>query len=778
MTDIYLLPNEVKNRWQPWLDRSEVTTLQRQCVQRVIGYTLPPVCCMTLLKAATAYDMDHSEAPTLPIVQAFVKQVHLEAASSRPSKQAFALNNAMTNPDHLGGESRLRTLCRQQISVWFSTVATNAQASLYYSHLIQCRGILEILCESQNAEATGITQRLSYLVRLAGSHDLSYQISQTSNYYQLFLDISEGHRQPGVAVRNVTQRKSSSRRQTRDSWHDQRLSELKNTVPTASYRPATLSDHNSVDNSPDEAQQCGMRAVTNQNRSSNGDEAPIAFQRQEFSTFTPQDDQLLVRRIVRASATSAIAHECDLQRLPAERILQLLGSDMSAIQRTTVLLLVATGLPVSRLTTLRTAEECFMQPGSTLPEDDGVRWEPVSATLAYRLTDGPEDDPATANRWLVLKLPRHMGDSLTDILDRGPHDTLVFGPIFKRLSRYLKRYSRNRPGVNITSNRLAASSWSWRRAYSRDDVSAQWLSGTIGLGLSAPSSYRRVERLELQETFNQILMALGVSLDSDTPSLSSLIAGVSQTSGSPHAVSPGEFKTVLAALRRAVGHAHAERRHPSCRGVQGRYALIALAQRLAAHTYLSWLLATGTRPVGSASQNRLSGTRMWIRDKASSRGEESRVVPIVSSIVDALNRHQRWTTHAIAEWQLLGGSIEDQRSARRDTPAWFIPGRGKAILVVRDIQHRDLPPLLASLPSLPASVSNWPANVTRHSVTTWLRHRCADADIDTLLGHAHSGVSITSPRASARIGPQSALRRALRDWLGACGYTALAWEAL
>ena len=521
-----------------------------------------------------------------------------------------------------------------------------------------------------------------------------------------------------------------------------------------------------------------MRAVTNQNRSSDGDEAPIAFQRQEFSTFTPQDDQLLVRRIVRASATSAIAHECDLQRLPAERILQLLGSDMSAIQRTTVLLLVATGLPVSRLTTLRTAEECFMQPGSTLPEDDGVRWEPVSATLAYRVTDGPSDDPATANRWLVLRLPKPMGDSLTTALRVDATTDKIFVPIFKRLTRYLRRYSSDRPGVNITPNRLAASSWAWRRPMSRDDVSAQWLSGTLGLGLSAPSAYRRVERLELQQTFDMILNALGVSVDRDTPSLSPLIAGISKTAGSPHAVSPSAFKPVLEELRRAVGDTHAQRRHPRFRGVQGRDVWIMLAQRLAAHTYLSMLLATGTRPVGPATQNRLSGTRMWIRDKASSRGEESRVIPIASSIGDALNQYQRWTTQAIAEWQRLGGVVEDQRSARRDTPAWFSSGRGKGTLVVRDIQHRDLPPLLASLPSLSTSVSHWPDNVTRHSITTWLRHRCADADIDALLGHAHSGVSTTSPRASACIGSQSALRQALSDWMTACGYRPIAWETL
>lgn len=778
MSDITLLPDEIKNSWQPWLDQPDVTPLQRQCVRRVIGYTLPPPCHASLLRAAETYDRDHSEEMTLPIVKAFVTQVGLETAALRPSKQAYSLFNAMTHSAHLGGESSLRTLCRQQISAWFSRVSADAQSTLYYSHLIKCRSILEILCQSQSAEAAGITQRLGFLVRLAGNSELASRIAQKPDYYQLFLDISEGHREPGVRIRNVTHRESGSRRQPRDIWHDQVLSQLKKAIPATSYKQVTLGDHLSDDASTAEAHQCGMRAITNSRSATDDDETSVVFQRQQFSTFTPSDDQLLVRRIVRASATSAIAHESDLHRLPPERILSVLESDMSAIQRTTVLLLVATGLPVSRLATLRLAEASFMQPGSTLPDDDDPRWEPVSATLAYRLTDGPSDAPATANRWVVLRLPRYMGDSLTKALEVDASAEKVFAPVLKQLTRYLRRYSRNRPGVNITPNRLAASSWAWRRPMSHDDVSVQWLSGTLGLGLSAPAAYRRVGRQELQQTFDHVLIALGVSLDRDTPSLSPLIAGISKTAGSPHAVSPGEFKPVLEALRQAVGHAHAERRHPRCRGLQGRDALVVLAQRLAAHTYLGWLLATGTRPVGPATQNRLSHTRMWIRDKASARGDESRVIPIVSSISDALHCHQRWTTHAMAEWRRLGGVVEDQRSARRDTPAWFSPGRGKTTLVVRDIQHRDLPPLLASLSSLPAHVHHWPDNVTRHSLATWLRHRCCDADIDALLGHANSGVSITSPRASARIGSQNGLRRALREWLSVCGYTALAWETL
>tara|TARA_R110000796_G_scaffold181286_2_gene297783 strand:+ start:2122 stop:4458 length:2337 start_codon:yes stop_codon:yes gene_type:complete len=778
MSDITLLPDKIKSGWQPWLDQPAVTPMQRLCVRRVIRYTLPPSCRVSLLSAAETYDMDHVEDKTMPIVQAFIKQVGLETASSRLSKQAYPLFTALTDPNHLGGQSSLRTLCRQQISAWFSNVATDAQATLYYSHLIKCRSILEIVCESQNAEAAGITQRLGFLISLAGSSELASRIAQKADYYQLFLDICEVHREAGVRIRNVTNRESGSRRQPHDIWHDQILCQLKKATPTASYKRVTLDDHVSDDDYPIEAQQCGMRAINNARDATVDDETAIAFQRQQFSTFTPSDDQLLVRHIVRASATSTIAHDCDLHRLPPERILSVLESDMSAVQRTIVLLLVATGLPVSRLSSLRSAEACFMQLGSTLPDDDAPRLEPVSRTLAYRLTDGPLDAATNANRWVVLRLPRHMGDSLTTVLDGDTPADKVFTTILQRLTSYLRRYSRARPGVNITPNRLAASSWAWRRPMSRDDVSAQWLRGTLGLGLSAPAAYRRVDRLELQQTFDQVLRALGVPLDHETPSLSPLIAGISKTAGSPHAVPQDAFKPVLDTLRREVGDAHLERRHPLCRGLQGRDALVALAQRLAAHTYFSWLLATGTRPVGPAAQNRLSGTRMWIRDKASGQGNESRVIPIVSSISDALKRHQRWTTHAIAEWQRLGGMVEDQRSTRRDTPAWFSPGRGKTTLVVRDIQHRDLPPLLASLPSLPASVSHWPDNVTRHSLATWLRYRCPDADIDALLGHAHSGVSITSLSASARIGSQSALRRALRDWLNACGYNALAWEAL
>lgn len=776
-----LLPDDIKQSWKNWLDQADMGPLQRQSIEKVVDYALPPVCYVSVLSAATVFDRDHPEDNTVDSIQTGLARAPLDHAQDRPSKISYPLFYTLTHTAHLGANTPLNTLCRQQMSDWFAHVSIKARAGLYYQHLIKCRHIFEILCQANIDSASNITQRLGFLVRLASSSELASRIDTKPDSYQLFCEFSERHRDPGVRVRRFTSRQVSSGRRAHDRWHDQHLSTLKNVTTSAADALVLRVDHDSDkdDVAKRDKQPCGIRAVPSPHRASADDDTlPADFQRPQFSTLTPHDDQVLVRHLVRAAASATIAHESDLQRLPAERITALLDSDMSDLQRAMVLLLIATGLPVKRLTTLRLAQTDFMQPGSTLPSDQAPRWIPTYQTLAYRLTDGPAENPVVANRWIVLRLPAGVGDHLTILLSEAGGDENNVVTAMRCLKRFLTRYSRERTGVNMTPNRLVASSWTWRRAAARDDVAAQWLSGTLGLGLSAPAAYRRVARQELQDTFDQVLTMLGVPVDRGPSRISPLLVGWNEWAGSTYALSPSAFVPVFRTLRTAVGDAYIAQQHPLNRGVAGRDAWVDLAQRLAAHTYLGLLLATGTRPVGPSTQHRFSGSRMWIRDKASSQGNESRVVPIVPPIGNALHCHRHWATKTMAKWQHLGGVIKDLRSGQRDTPAWFSPGRGKNTLIIRDLQHRDVACLLSHLPSLPASVAQWPDNVARHSLASWLRVRCTDADIDMLLGHARGGVTMTLSHASASVEPQRALRRALTEWIGVCGYHALAWEAL
>ncbi|WP_280564183.1 hypothetical protein [Chromohalobacter sp. 48-RD10] len=791
MSNKHLTPSDIIQDWREALTRQSLDDVTYSQVMHIIEYTLPPVSATAISKSVDIYHIDHDTTSPQDF-QNLLK--YLPQSLPRRIATRFPLFVAMTSPQHLGIKgSLIAQLGRRLLNEWFADVSDNIKASLYYDHLLSIRRVLSLATEADKPESGLGDNASNTLISLLGSEKMSHQVSKVQADYELFLDFAKDRRKPGVPIRHITERKVGKRRAVkRDQWQASHLEKLAeaSTCPPRHRLDPEQKDRPSIGDIPEEAVQWGIQ-VRDISSAASDDEAEVVFQRQTPSILTPRDDIQLVRHVIRASATDNLATIHDVHRLPHERIRTILNAELPDDLRVFTLLLLSTGMPMERLNRLCHAEEHLWQAGSTLPDDNAPRWDPINATLSYRLADGPRDHAATANRWITLRLPRQMSTWLTtslvkaeaDINEPGraavSHGTRVrpFKSTAARLNRWLKKRYANTPGLTPTAHRLRASSWLWRRPHARDDISAQMLTGRVGLGLSAPAAYRRIDRHEIQSTFVHTLAALGmptqlsdVPVSFQTPSLGA--------NGSPEALLPQSFAPVFEALRAALAPALSEWRQWRPGTPLPRQPLSRVAELTAAHTYLCWLLATGARPIGQESHNRLSQDMMWIRDKASGRGDESRVIPLIQPASNALNQHAAWTAARLSEWQRCGGILDDCRSSHLDTPAWLSLGRRANTMKLREMSHADFTNIIATLPGLTDDPLGWPSNVTRHSLASWLRHHRPASEIDAMLGHNHYGQGLTAPHATAAIGKQRELRQALQQWLQHTGYEPLPWKVL
>lgn len=143
---------------------------------------------------------------------------------------------------------------------------------------------------------------------------------------------------------------------------------------------------------------------------------------------------------------------------------------------------------------------------------------------------------------------------------------------------------------------------------------------------------------------------------------------------------------------------------------------------------------------------------------------------MLTDIKKSLFKLQHWTDYLLHQLKNQNTIVDDRRTHGRNTPAWLlVPARGRR-LVLRDMTWSDLRSLSLT------NTAGLADNVARHSLTSWLRERVTDAEVDALLGHALNGRSLSSPRAAATINQEGQLRRQLTEWLRQCGYKPLKWE--
>lgn len=770
-------PHEIRGKWREALGSSDLlqNDVDVDAIMRIVAYAQPPLSIATLKQAAALLQLDPD-----PLSDRVLATLTTSIAGEEPKHigSNYPVYYALVTPRFLGLHAcPVAELGRQLISEWFSDVSLQSLTSRhnFYNHVLAARDvIMAVIHADWPANEEEMTPADFFLAAI--SNDLLYAQRQQlaeNRKYEIFTLLAAGSLKPGEKIREAKGPGGSGqkRKKKQDVWHDKRVKQLadKSRPPSqhVTTRPDERSDIKGAIAGDPELRTVGMKQAAS---SKDGSAEAVTLQRDTPSALTHGDDSHIVRRWAKGAAASSLAAMTDLSRLHTEQIDAVLATPLQPLERSFAILLLSTGLPTKRLMRLTTTENIGL---AQKEQRDEPYWCSVQRMLYYRLLDGPSaSTSAPETQWIQLRLPEELATTLSEF-SLLPSGQRPFRQIRARLNRKMKKHFRHRAGIAPTANRLSATSWLYCRPNAIDDVAATALSGQFNLDLAAPAAYRQVARAEIQRVFDDTLQRLQISPDApcthptqhDVPP-----SDCHAMMGSAVACPPEAFATIFQELRDGMLAPIRELSRWWSGAQFPKKALVTLYQHIAAHELLAWLLSTGARPIGLRSENRMGSQMQWLHDKNSARGIESRVVPLLTEIRNSAHSLHRWTLSLLNVMKAHGIPFKDQRTSKRDTPAWLLAPRRGNTLVLRDMTSSDMTSLF--------SVTEWPSNTTRHAVATWLRHRVPDATVDQLLGHARHDRSLSSPRAGTSTHQQPKLRRELSDWLIQCGYRQLDWERM
>ena len=768
-------PQEIRAQWREALGSSDLSQNDIDVIMRIVAYAQPPVSIPTLKKAAQIVPETLSDHD-LAMLKTSIANVEPKHIGSN-----YPVYYALITPRYLGRCScPIAQMGRQLISDWFCDISQKTLTSHhnFYNHVLATRDVVMAVINADWPANDGNMTPADYF-QAAISNDLLYtqrKQLEKKRKYEIFTLLAAGSLKPGEKKRDDNgPGGNGKKRQIRkiDVWHDKRVKQLagKSTPPSKNVatRPDERSDVTASIAADPELRALGMQHKATTSKTGEHSEN-VTLQRDTPSALTRGDDGHIVRRWAKGAPASSIAAMTDLSRLHTEQVDAVLAAPLQPLERTFAVLLLSTGLPTKRLMRLTTSEDIDL---AQRQQRDAPYWCPMQGILYYRLLDGPSaSTSAPETQWIHLRLPPELATTISDqslsLTGQRP-----FRQIRARLNRKLKRHFRQRAGIIPTANRLSATSWLYIRPHAIDDVAATALSGQFNLDLAAPAAYRQIARAEIQRVFDDTLHSLSISPEAPCKHPTQHDVKPSDCyamMGSALACPPKAFAILFQEFRNGMIAPTGELSRWWSGVPFPKEALVTLYQHIAAHELLAWLLSTGARPIGQRSENRLGNQMQWVHDKDSARGIESRVLPLLKEIRDSANSLHRWTQSLLHVMEAHGIPFKDQRTSKRDTPAWLLTPRRGNTLVLRDMTSSDMTSLF--------SVTEWPSNTTRHAVATWLRQRVPDATVDQLLGHARHGRTLSSPRADTSIGHQPQLRGELSDWLTQCGYRQLDWERM
>lgn len=785
MIEVRPFPHEIRETWQAIIDPADLTSDEKERLMSIVNYAQPPASISTLTQAAALYAVDVCVCDITPAIKILEKSGMMTHEIQNRLGTNFPVFYALTNHLQLNQPSSvLAHQARIFMSDFFKDVEQTQLISRgnFYYHVLAARDIIKLLINADYPKNRQDIKFSEYLLNAIKSDAFyAYRRKEIEDKIKVFTMLINGVLNPGEKSQDYKGggRGSGTKITIKnDPWHDKRLSQLANAPPPPRGLMREAHDINITSFDADDVLEAYTVRLcpTPDNKCVEAlEEASehITLQRATTSTLTPRDDSQLTRRFTLGAPTTTLSSITDISRLTPEHIHDVISLPMDALTHTYAILLLSTGLPAQRLMKLVVSQH--LDAVILDQYDERPHYCPSAGVLCYRLLDGPSvRSNAPESLWVSLNLPA----SLAIALGGHKSDQYSQRPFFGargRLNKQLRRHFRKKPGISPTANRLSASSWLYRRPHAVDDVAAATLAGQFGLALAAPAAYRQLPGNEIQQLFNDTLKNLGVT-DSTSPTASDQnfvrMPIPNSPVGSAVAHSSDAFVPIFQEIRAAMRAPQSEIAHWWLGMPFPIDALVTLYQLVATHELLAWQLSSGARPIGANSENRVGQKNQWVHDKNSARGTESRVIPLLTHIRDGLCSLQRWITSLIHITATEGIIVEDRRTAKRDTPAWMWIPKQSQRLVLRDMSWSDISSL--PLPSLPA----WPNNVTRHSLTSWLRHRVPDATVDALLGHARHGRMLSSPRAEASIGEQTQLRRALQTWLKECGYQPLDWSRM
>lgn len=777
----YRLPKDIIADWEGVLDAGTLLPQEREVVWQLVQRFLPPLAARALEHCHALWLEDVSPQDGVAAfgrdaLRDAAHRLHLPVPLPRNILTAYPLFGACTSARHLGRAGAGYVAARQVLCAWFSQVPRGATRSMYYTDVHMCRDALRLVARTflpDKASQTSLPrQLLNAMDALGDGPARTGEDVKIERYRNILLE----ERWPAVPAKyqpEGTERNAGTRIVRDETAHlhisrplrpcgrsrqaalerlEEKLEDV--VVPTdggAVYRPVGIPR-----GGPTEA----------------ADSDDIDHVRRvRPSALTPEDDEQMVRRAARIAPTTTLVAVTDFHRLPTARVVEALAALAEGEDADWAMawLLLATGLSDRRLSMLRVSP--------ILPDGEAPHLCPKAGSLRVRLLDGPAPAGDAANCVVSLVLPMATADALTA---QGEWPLV---DVRARLAKRLRSVFANSPGPAPTPARLAATAPLWIRPLAVDDVAAKALSGRFGVALAAPAAYRRFGTGELQALFEATTVALRTALLAQDPvgrGVEERVAALSFPPprpaglvGSARAKPASHFAPLFQAIDGAARSVEDAWTRQRGRGRIEVPTVLSALRLQCAYTYLTWLLATGARPVGPKSKAVDLGWGAWISDKASGQFLEARVVPVPAVLRHQLEALQETQAAVVRVLSVAGCRPTDHRPRERKFLPSFIRLSGRRGLW-RVFEHVDFEAVLAEV--LPEVEEPFARNATRHCVASTLRDIVPSSALHTMLGHVPGGRNLLSPVATAPLTPWQALLRPSEKLLREAGFRLLAFR--
>lgn len=463
----------------------------------------------------------------------------------------------------------------------------------------------------------------------------------------------------------------------------------------------------------------------------------------------------LIRRQHAFSLRGALKNTCDVHRLTASALSWSLNQVEDSAGMVFLILLILGWQP-------RDAEKLWIARADA--ETDQTRVPTVTTgTQCLSLPIVGSGQSRTAHR-LNLVVSGRLKAAVAK-LDEG----YPLAGLRDRLNRRWKQqWPAQRSGLRPTCDRVRAAGWLVVRPHCDNDMQAQMFSGRLDFATTVAATYRQVEPGEMQRIWENVLHSLG--LGGETSDAMNIYLGMEPV---PVLGSRNRLDwPMVRRLNRAISEAldRAERHLKVARERDQHKRINDYIDLVWGQLYLALMLVSAGRPWGETTRSAIIQGQLWLREKSSKVGEESRWLPVPASLVAAIKRLDEWAAQLRRHTSAQPQSPPTDRLALPDRIHFSRGLREPCFDAYSNSAFRRLLAAVMGRQDAVFTAFDEHKNALRHLVATTSQSYLSFAQSNVLLGHHHGFDANTQPESFEPIGEAWAglarFQNQLLNWLG------------
>jgi len=441
----------------------------------------------------------------------------------------------------------------------------------------------------------------------------------------------------------------------------------------------------------------------------------------------------VVRRQHAFSLRGALKNACDVHRLTPGALTWALNQAQEPAEILFLVLLILGWQP-------RDAEKLRVEPGRTKAEKTDDPSVIAESELLWLVLPISGSGQARADQRLSLVI----NGGLKSIVEKLAEGQPLVG-LREQLNRCWKqKWPPQHGGLMPTCNRVRAAGWLVVRPLCGNDMEAQMFSGRLDFASTVAATYRQIEPGEMQRIFEKVIDGLGLGGEvSDAMNVYMRMESVPAL-GSRCQLDWPMLRRLNQALQQALDRQQRRLKVPKAseQHAEANFYMDLVWTQL----YVALMLVSAGRPWGESTRGAITGSNMWLREKSSKAGEESRWLPVPDSLLQAIERLDEWAL----QLRRSSGASTDGRAPqdRLALPDRIYFSRGMRKVQLKPYSNsafRQLLRVVMGEQDPVVAAFDQHTNALRHLVATTSQSHLSFAKANALLGHHHGFDANTQP---------------------------------